>query len=405
MRKALGVIGRVLREFVWIAIAGAVIYGGFLGFRILGDSRPVVEAAPVERPVTMVETADFAPITAPLPVRGDGFVRPYRSVALSALSGGRIVELHPALIDQSGTFNEGDVLVRLDDSAERASLDQIAASIAATEARLDLNRIQLERTQTLRDSGSASQGALDQLEAENVELTANLEGLRASLAVGQIALDNRSVRAPFDGAALTKLVEVGSVVGAGQSIAEIFTNSQMDVEIAIREADAALIPGLFEGENAPAMVTVRFAGRDIIWDARVNRVAPEVDPETRTLSLTVEIFDVSAGRSDDLADLAAGAPPALINAFARVVVSGAQPERTYPIPSTALRGGDAIWVLQDGRLAILPATLIHVDGETSYVQIDARPEGARLILTALASPVEGMELRDVADVTTAAVME
>lgn len=405
MRRALGVIARALRELVWIAIAIAIAYGGFQGFKLLGDRRPVVAAAPVERPITLVETTDLRPLAGPLPIRGDGFVRPYRSVALSALSGGRIVELHPTLIDRQGNFAAGDVLVRLDDSAQRASLDQIAASIAATEARRELNRTQLERTRALRESGAASQGALDLLLAQNAELVANLEGFRAALAVGQVALDSAIVRAPFDGAVLTKLADVGSVVAAGQSIGEIYTSGQMDVDIAIREADAALIPGLFDGAQVPAIVSVRFAGRDIVWDARVTRVAPDVDTQTRTLTVTVEIIDMTAARTDDMADLASGTPPALINAFARVVVSGDQPSLTYPMPSTALRGGDAIWVLWDGALAILPARLVHVDDEVSYVRIDALPPGARLILTPLASPVEGMDLRDVADAALAVVTE
>jgi len=405
MRQFLHVIGRVLRELVWIAVAAAVLYGGYLGFQRLGEGRVVVEAVPFERPVTLVETAPLAPIIAPLPVRGDGFVRPYRSVQLSAAGGGRIVELHPTIIDLRGTFAQGDVLVRLDDSAERASLEQTAASIAATEARLELNRTQLERTQTLRDSGSASQGALDQLTAENAELLANLAGFRAAFALGEIALENRLVRAPFDGAVLSKLAEVGSVVGAGQTIAEVYTSEQLDVDIAIRETEAALIPGLFAGEETPATVTVRFAGRDVVWEAFVIRVAPAVDPETRTLSVTVEIVDDAEGRSEAGVEFASGAPPALINSFARVVVSAAQPERTYAIPATALRGGEAVWVILDNRLAILPASLVHLDGETVYVRIEDVPAGARLILTALSSPVPGLELRDVAELAALAVTE
>jgi len=389
-------LGRVLREVIWIVIAVALIYGGFQGFQLLRNSRPVVEAAPVVRPVTLVETTELAAITGPLPVRGQGFVVPYRRVALSALSGGRIVELHPALLERRGQFSEGDVLVRLDDSAERASLEQIAASITATEARLVLNRTRLERTQALRDSGSASQGTLDELTAQNAELAANLEGFRAALSVGQIALDNRSVVAPFDGAMLTRSAEVGSVVGAGQSIAEIYTSDRLDVDIAIREADAALIPGLFDGANAPARVSIVFAGREINWDAAITRVAPELDPQTRTLTVTVEITDVAGGRTHDQSELASGAPPALINALARVVISGDRPAATYPVPSTALRSGRSVWVIEEGVLRIVPASLAHVDGETSYVTINDLPKGARLILTALASPVEGMELRDLA---------
>jgi RND family efflux transporter MFP subunit len=405
MKRLLQVMGRVLRELVWIAIAAVVLFGGYLGFQRLGESRAVVEAVPFERPVTLVETTVLSPIDGPLPVRGDGFLRPYRSVELSALGGGRVVELHPALIDLQSQFAEGDVLVRLDDSAERASLEQIAASIAATEARLELNGIQLERAETLRESGSGSQSALDQLSAENAELTANLAGFRAAYAIGEIALENRLVRAPFDGAVLSKQADVGSVVGAGQSIAEIYTDGQLDVDIAIREAEAALIPGLFAGERTPANVTIRFAGRDVIWDAHVIRVAPDVDPETRTLSVTVEIADVAAGRSEDMAQFASGAPPALINSFARVVVSAAQPDQTYAIPATALRGGAAVWLMQDNALAIQPASLVHVDGETIYVRIEDMPPGARLILTELASPVPGLELRDVAEMAATAGSE
>jgi RND family efflux transporter MFP subunit len=390
-------MGRVLRELVWIAIAAAVLFAGYLGFQRLGESRTVVEAVPFERPITLVETTALFPIDSPLPVRGDGFLRPYRSVDLSALGGGRIAELHPALIDLRSEFAEGDVLVRLDDSAERASLEQIAASIAATEARLELNRIQLERAQSLRESGSGSQSALDQLSAENAELAANLAGFRASYAIGEIALENRLVRAPFDGAVLSRMADVGSVVGAGQSIAEIYTNGQVDLDIAIREAEAALIPGLFAGEETPATVTVRFAGRDVVWDARVIRVAPDVDPETRTLSVTVEIADIAAGQSEDMSEFASGAPPALINSFARVMVSAAQPDQTYAIPATALRGGAAVWLMLNNALTIQPASLVHVDGETIYARIEGMPPGARLILTELASPVPGLELRDLAD--------
>ncbi|MGV8952575.1 MAG: efflux RND transporter periplasmic adaptor subunit [Cypionkella sp.] len=405
MRRALRIAFRALREIVWVVIAAAVIYGAFQGFQLLGDNRPIALAAPVERPVALVETAELSLNASPLPVRGEGFIRPYRSVALSAIAGGRVMELHPALIDRQGQFAAGDVLVRLDDRAERTSLDQITANITATQARLDLNQTQLERTQSLRDSGSASQGALDQLLSQNAELAATLEGFEAALVLGQIALDTKTVYAPFDGAVLTKLAEVGSVVGAGQSIAEIYTSGQLDVDIAVREADAALIPGLFQDAAAPAEVTISFAGRDISWDARVARFAPALDPQTRTLTVTVEIIDVNGGRADDRAALASGASPALINAFAQVVVTGENPAQTYQIPSTALRNGNAVWVLDAGELAILPASLVHVDRDTSFVRIDAVPDGARLILTALSSPVAGMALREVSTAAPAAIIE
>jgi hypothetical protein len=100
--------------------------------------------------------------------------------------------------------------------------------------------------------------------------------------------------------------------------------------------------------------------------------------------------------------LASGAPPALINSFAKVVIQGPQPDATYPIPSTALRGGARLWLLDPsgddgGKLRIVAGELIHVDGETSYVRIENLPKGLLLITTALSTPQAGMQLRDVMD--------
>ncbi|EBA10692.1 efflux RND transporter periplasmic adaptor subunit [Roseobacter sp. CCS2] len=394
MRKVLEWVIPAIRELFWIGAAIAIIAGGYFGFQYLGDNRTVVEAEPIARPVTLVETGEFMPVTGPLPIRGEGFVEPFRTVALSAPVGGRIVTLHPAITDR-GSFVEGDILVEIDASTERAQIRQANAAIAATEARLALLETQLARAVNLLERNAASQASVDDLTGQQQETRANLDGQKAQLASAEIALENKIVRAPFDGSVQTKLAEIGNVVAGGSAIAQIYTRDRMEVSVAIRESDAALIPGFFEGSTAPARVFIRFAGVDKEWQAEVVRVDPSLDPQTRTLTATVALTQ----RVESARDLASGAPPALINAFARVVIDGITPQNAYAIPSTAVRNGDTVWILRDGALDIHPATLIHVDGETSFVAIrDLRPDD-RLILTTLAAPQPGTSLRDIADET------
>ena len=131
-----------------------------------------------------------------------------------------------------------------------------------------------------------------------------------------------------------------------------------------------------------------------LWTAELKRIDPALDPRTRTLTVTIALLD----RQEANVVLASGAPPALINAYARVVVEGIQPENTYGIPSTALRnGGGEIWLYRDGQLVFHPAERVHVDGETSYVRITDLEFGDRLIVTPLAAPQPGEALRDIAD--------
>ena len=400
MKKLLGYVGVGLRELFWIAVAGAVIFGGITGFRYLGENREIVEPAVVERPIVLVETSELAQIKAPLPIRGEGFMQPFRVANLASQVGGQVVELHPAITNR-GSFKQGEVLVRLDDSAERAALSQSQANIDGTRARLDLNKILLERTEALRESGAASQATLDQVLSQQEELSATLNNLLAAQNVAELNLARKAVKAPFDGAVISKQVEIGTVVNGGQAIAEIYTQNRMEIDLPVREADAALIPGLFKGAATSAVVSVKFAGQNFEWDARVTRVAPTLDPRTRTLTVTVELDDIMAARAAGTDGLASGAPPALINSFAKVVIEGPLPDATYPIPSTSLRGGEGLWLFEPvesggGVLRIVLADLIHVDGETSYVRTNDLPPEARLITTALSTPQAGMQLRDVA---------
>ena len=407
MKKIIGYLGVGLRELFWIAVAVAVVFGGITGFRYLGENREVIEPTVVERPTTLVETAEIFLIDSPLPIRGEGFMQPHRSANLASQVGGQVIELHPAITER-GAFKQGEVLVRLDDSAERATLIQTQANIEGTRARSDLNQILLERTEKLRSSGSASQASLDQVRSTQQELSASLNSLIAAQNVAEVSLGRKIVAAPFDGAVLSKNLDIGSVVNGGQAIAEIFTEDRMEIDVPVREADAALIPGLFEGASPSATVSVRFAGQSFEWDAEVTRVAPTLDQRTRTLTVTVELIDISGARATGSSILASGAPPALINSFANVVIEGPQPDATYAVPSTALRGGSELWLLtpsegDGGTLKIVPATLVHVDNETSYVTSASIPKNARLITTALSTPQEGMKLRDVAAERTTSV--
>ncbi|MEO0917621.1 MAG: efflux RND transporter periplasmic adaptor subunit [Pseudomonadota bacterium] len=390
MGKVLRYVGLAIREIFWLAVAVAVIGVGYFGFEYLGDNREIVEAEPVPRPETLVETTNFVLHQAPLPIRGEGFVEPFRTVDLSAPTGGRIVSLHPAITNR-GAFLENEVLVEIDASAERAQISQSRANIAATEARLDLVTTQLERAESLRASNAVAQSTVDDLLGQRDEVRANLEGQRAQLVSAEIALENKIVRAPFDGSVQTKNAEIGNVVAGGTPIAQIYTDDRMEVSIAIRETDAALIPGLFTGNPAPAEVSIEFAGVTKFWTGEIVRIDPALDPQTRTLTATIALLE----RQESDTEIAAGAPPALINAFAKVVIEGIEPQDTYAIPSTALRSGGTVWLLRDDRLAFHPARRVHVDGETSYVQITGLGEEDRLILTTLAAPQEGEALRDV----------
>ena len=56
-------------------------------------------------------------------------------------------------------------------------------------------------------------------------------------------------------------------------------------------------------------------------------------------------------------------------------------------------------------MQLVSAQLVHVDGETSYVSVVDLDKDARLILTALSTPQDGMRLVDVKDRVTASATQ
>ena len=100
--------------------------------------------------------------------------------------------------------------------------------------------------------------------------------------------------------------------------------------------------------------------------------------------------------------LASGTPPALINAFVDVAVDGARLPGLYAVPSASVREGDALWLADGGTLRIVPGTVVHVDGDITYVTLDGDRGAASLVTSTLDAPVDGSPIRVAGTVAPAA---
>ena len=399
----------LLSDVLWSLVAVGILAAGAAGFVALGALREPIVAAPVERVVPPVDAAPLRRHDGPVPVVAEGFVRPVREVGVAVETPGRVVEVHPALRAR-GRVREGEVLVRLDDRAAQAALTRAESDIASTQARLELNTTQLERTRTLRRRGVVSEDALDQALSRQSELEGTLASLASARRSAEVALDATRVLAPFDGRVLSKRVEVGEVVGAGQAVATLASVDELEVTVALEEDAAALVPGLFDdgsgdgttdgttgeaaggtgGGGAPATVTARFADRAYEYPARVARVVPALDAATRTLDVTVAL--TGDGAAVDGKAPPSGTPPALVNAYASVRIDGAAPagEPLYAVPSSTVREAGTLWLVAGGALRIVDADVLRVEDDTSYVRLADAPPEALLVTSVLPAPVDGM---------------
>ena len=83
----------------------------------------------------------------------------------------------------------------------------------------------------------------------------------------------------------------------------------------------------------------------------------------------------------------------LIGEYVRVSFEGPPLSDVYRIPRSALHNDNQIWILgKEEKLAIRPVETLWRDEENVYVRDGLNP-GDSLITSALAVPVDGMQLR------------
>jgi RND family efflux transporter MFP subunit len=184
-----------------------------------------------------------------------GYITARREATVSAQITGTLTQV---LIEEGDHVKEGQVLGRLDDTAQRASLAQAEAQLHSAQALLVQVQSQLsqderdvKRDEDLVDRKLVSAQAVEQARTLVETQAAQLESQRkqidlaqANVRSAQVQLDYCTVRAPFTGVVIAKAAQVGEIVspfsaGGGFTRTGIGTLVDMDsleVEVDVNEA-------------------------------------------------------------------------------------------------------------------------------------------------------------------------
>jgi len=200
----------------------------------------------------------------------NGKTAPARSVELSAETDGR-VEFIGA--ERGANVERGGTIARLDERDRSARLAQAQATVKQREVEYE-GRLKLQ---------SASYVS----EAQLQEAIAQLEAAKTELRRAQLDLEYMAVRAPFDGALQSRVVEIGDFLKMGDPIATFVDNRTIIVAASVSEFDARHVA---VGESAEARLATGEQVRGTI-----RYVAPVADEATRTFAVELEI-DNQAGQ-------------------------------------------------------------------------------------------------------------
>lgn len=367
------------RRWPWLVVAAVLLALGGGGYWLLsrtaetggqtaGVSAPLVE-------VTTVTSVDHVVL------RQTGFVRATDSVEVAPQATERIVDVASAF-SVGNRVAQGDILVRLDATSAEADLQAARARTAQAEAARNEARITLSRQEELRSENVVSEAALEDAQVALARANADLAMAEAELSRASLAIDDTVLRAPFDGLVTTETASVGQLVQPGTSLGRLVATDSAEIEMGLLQSDiaptgeAAALAGTTVALEDPA------TGRDL-GEGRVVSVVPQIDTRTRTLRLLVRVpspFDRSPVlRLGELVEMRFEAP----------IEDGP----AFRVRSEAVKGGNTLWRVADGMLEHVPIEVLSRDDDTISVRAQQLSDGDLVMLSDLAAPSDGLEVR------------
>jgi RND family efflux transporter MFP subunit len=350
-------------------------FGGDFGGGRGGRGRPV-------GPMT-VELATVKRSTLAQQLTGVGNLVGDATVAVVPRTAGRLQEVYVRLGDP---VRRGQRIAKIEDNEileqvrqAQAAQEVSQATIRQREADLKLAETNLERSrnlyerqllpkQTLDDTEARHQAAVAQLDlarAQSTQSNARLEELRINLA-------NTNIVSPVNGFVARRAVDPGAFVGQNAPVVDVVDISRVRLVVNVIEKD---LDQLQVGDATRVEVDA-FPGET--FTGRIARVAPVLDPSTRTASIEIEIpnpgFRLKPGM------------------YARISITTDEIKEALVVPANAivdLGGRRGVFLANEDSTVTFRPVRIGVEENTQIEILDGVEEGDRIVTTGAGALTDG----------------
>jgi RND family efflux transporter MFP subunit len=387
----------------WIALALLLVAGA--GGAWFWSQR--LQAAPVKTAAASARESNTVSPGALL--NASGYVTARRRATVSSKVTGKVVEI---FVEEGKEVRRGQVLARLDDTQIRAELD-------VTRAQLEAARRGAAEDQARLREAELTQNRLNQLIKEGVvgraevdSANATVESLKARIALAQqqvqvaeshvkareTDLADMTVRAPFDGVAISKDAQPGEMIspvsaGGGftrTGICTIVDMSSLEIEVDVSESYINRVR-----PNQP-VEAVLDAYPDWRIPAHVITTVPSADRQKATVRVRIGFDEAVSGSKLDpriLPDM--GVKVSFFNERATEVTS-APARQVVMVPKIAVRSTDGqafVFVVKADRVERRAIKVGAEDGDRIEV-LSGLSSGDRVVIEGHESLVDGARVKE-----------
>lgn len=265
-----------------------LVLGGIFGGRYYLEYRQAQQAGQFAWPPTTISTATAEAARWDARTSTLATLEALEGTTITAQIAGNVLDI---AFESGAAVRRGALLVRLDDSTQRAQLE-------ADRSRLKLAATSLKRLRQLQKANAASQSDLDAAEAEERAAAAAVES-------GKATLDKLNIRAPFSGLLGIRKVSAGQYVAPGTPIVELQRQDPLLLNFSLPQERLGEIS---TGREVAFTVD---AWKGEVFRGTITALDSRIDPQTRNIGIQATVRNADGRLRPGMfgqAGLSVGAP-------------------------------------------------------------------------------------------------
>lgn len=353
---------------------------------------------PSKAPQMTVETTRLTPQSYQVIIQSFGTVKPKTQSVLFAQVSGQI-NFVSKQFRAGGFFEQGEVLVTLDDRDHRAEVNIAQASLMSAKQNLQEEgaRVKQAEADWKRLGNGETPNALVLRQPQYDAAKAQVLSAQALLNKAKLSLERTKIVAPYAGRILKKHVDIGQVISSNTQLADIFADDYVEIRLPIKNKDLPLMQLPEEYRNTKTnqqsnisddidanMSNVVISSdlmREQIWQANLIRTESAIDEMSQQLYVVAQIirpYDSEHNRGAQIK----------IGQYVTAQITGRELENALVIPSKTIYQGSYVYIVKNGLLFRKEITLGWQNGTESIVT-SGLSAGDELVLTSLGQVSSG----------------
>nr|WP_255216005.1 efflux RND transporter periplasmic adaptor subunit [Pseudenhygromyxa sp. WMMC2535] len=193
---------------------------------------------------------------------------------------GKVIEV---LVERGDHVEADDPLVRLDVRDAKISAREAKANLAGLEAARELADKTCARTEKLAERGAVSSADVERETANCRQAEENVRAAKERARAAAKSVTDGLIRAPFAGTVGERAVSIGEWANLGTPIVTLVEDGPLRAELELSEAASVHVALGTKVEVSPVALP------ELALVAEVTRVAPDLDPSSRTRVVEVEL--------------------------------------------------------------------------------------------------------------------